>query len=837
MSSTYPDPLCKRPGLGKAGRPSQINVNYFPITLKNPGTVFHYDVVITPEVPIPINKEVFEAFMCQYSKDKTVLNGIFLAFDGVKNAFAPRRLPFSDVFEDEIVLPERGGSKSKNPRLFKLKLTKVNEIKVDPVEMQARTPAGLMAIMAYNIVFRYQPNKNFVQIKDSFYTRENVHNMSGGLEVWPGFFRSFMPCADGLALNVDTIVCTFYRPGNLLDLITAFIGLRNRDELRDPRFKDHVKRIQSFVRNLRITLSYRGESSREYKIRSISATGADATKFDLVEEGVNKGKTTIAKYFTQKFGTRLQFPMLPCVEIKKGVLIPMELCEVLPGQRYPKKLSESQTAEMIKITCVPPKVRADKIKAGLRLMECDKNECLKQFGIAVTPTLKVVNSRILPTPTVLYHPTSKEKALRPMDGAWNLRDKKLFEGKSLKVWAVVVFGKEVRLRRRTVETFLKEHIATCIDTGMPIINKQPDIYYSDVSAEAVHKSLQQVSSSIRKKSNASPQLLMCVLPDKGAQLYGAIKTTCELELGIPTQCIQYEKVSRPNKQYCANVCLKMNAKLGGINASMTPADLGDLKAPPTLLLGADVTHPSPGAIDAASVAAVIGSVDSSAARYSSQVRVQESRVEMIGELKEMVKQLLKSFFKNTRVKPAQIIYFRDGVSEGQFQEVLLSEMTAIKQACAEIEKGYAPKVTFVVVQKRHHTRFFPIKPPDMDRSGNCKAGTVVETGICHSHYFDFFLQSHSGLQGTSRPVHYHVLIDEIRFTTDRLQALCNNMCYLFSRATRAVSLVPPVYYAHLAAARARFHYKISDNSESASTSSTGSHRPVHAELVRVMYYV
>lgn len=841
MADVYPDPLCKRPGPGKAGRPSQINVNYFPITLKNPGTVFHYDVVITPEVPIPINKEVFEAFMCQYSKDKKVLNGIFLAFDGVKNAFAPRRLPFGDIFEDEIVLPERGGGKSKNPRLFKLKLAKVNEIKVDPVEMQARTPAGLMAIMAYNIVFRYQPNKNFVQIKDSFYTRENVHNMSGGLEVWPGFFRSFMPCADGLALNVDTIVCTFYRPGNLLDLITAFIGLRNRDELRDPRFKDHVKRIQSFVRNLRITLSYRGESSREYKVRSISATGADATKFDLVEEGVNKGKTTIAKYFTQKFGTRLQFPMLPCVEIKKGVLIPMELCEVLPGQRYPKKLSESQTAEMIKITCVQPKVRADKIKAGLRLMECDKNECLKQFGITVTPTLKVVNSRILPTPMVLYHPTSKEKALRPMDGAWNLRDKKLFEGMDLQTWAVIVFASEGRIRRNVVEAFLKEHIATCIDTGMRISNQRPKIFYTSPNVNTVGKSVQDVFTQTGNEAKKRPQMLFCILPDKGAQLYGAIKTACELDLGIPTQCVQSEKIFRPNRQYCANVCLKMNAKLGGINASMTPADLGDLKAPPTLVLGADVTHPSPGAIDAASIAAVIGSVDFSAARYSSEIRVQESKVEVILDLKSMIINLLKAFFKTTGAKPAQIIYFRDGVSEGQFQQILVHEMTAIKQACASLQAGYNPKITFVVVQKRHHTRFFPIKQPDMDRSGNCKAGTVVETGICHSHYFDFFLQSHSGLQGTSRPVHYHVLIDEIRFTTDKLQALCNNMCYLFSRATRAVSLVPPVYYAHLAAARARFHYKISDDSDTASIASGGGGdakvRPVRIELSRVMYYV
>ena len=35
------------------------------------------------------------------------------------------------------------------------------------------------------------------------------------------------------------------------------------------------------------------------------------------------------------------------------------------------------------------------------------------------------------------------------------------------------------------------------------------------------------------------------------------------------------------------------------------------------------------------------------------------------------------------------------------------ELSAIRKACLKLEPGYEPPVTFIVVQKRHHTRLFP----------------------------------------------------------------------------------------------------------------------------------
>lgn len=59
--------------------------------------------------------------------------------------------------------------------------------------------------------------------------------------------------------------------------------------------------------------------------------------------------------------------------------------------------------------------------------------------------------------------------------------------------------------------------------------------------------------------------------------------------------------------------------------------------------------------------------------------------------------------------------------------------------------------------------------------------------------FDFYLQSHAGLLGTSRPAHYNVLYDENNFRPDELQSIAFALCHVYARSTRSVSIPAPVY--------------------------------------------
>ncbi|XP_021941607.1 protein argonaute-2-like [Zootermopsis nevadensis] len=139
-------------------------------------------------------------------------------------------------------------------------------------------------------------------------------------------------------------------------------------------------------------------------------------------------------------------------------------------------------------------------------------------------------------------------------------------------------------------------------------------------------------------------------------------------------------------------------------------------------------------------------------------------------------------------------------------EVLREELNAIRCACSSLEQGYKPKVTFLVVQKRHHTRFFP-SPEDADgRNKNVPPGTVVDREITHPIEVDFYLVSHASCRGVSRPTRYHVLCnDDNHMTKNEIEELTYYLCHMFSRCTRSVSYPAPTYYAHLAAYRARVY--------------------------------
>lgn len=144
-------------------------------------------------------------------------------------------------------------------------------------------------------------------------------------------------------------------------------------------------------------------------------------------------------------------------------------------------------------------------------------------------------------------------------------------------------------------------------------------------------------------------------------------------------------------------------------------------------------------------------------------------------MKEMAKERFRAWSKERKSAP-NVLYYRDGVSTGQYDAVLAEEITAIQTAWKEVWPNETPdvKITAVIAVKRHHTRFFPL-PADVHKNGNCKAGILVDRGIVSPYFSEFFLQLHHAPKVTAVPTRYFVLQNDLRMSDTDLQRFVSSM--------------------------------------------------------------
>ncbi|GJJ79067.1 eukaryotic translation initiation factor 2C [Entomortierella parvispora] len=816
MSTTE---VVRNPGPGTRGRKVQITANFFEVKNLPNITIHHFDVTISPDVPPSTNRKVFSQFIDQFRVSD--LQGARPVFDGRKNLFFPKAPPF-DSRTFEIVLHEDARAKGTLTPSFKMKIKKVNEIHLSELSqfLQGQIPLTnncLTAIMALDVLIHHEPAMLYQTIGRSFFTPHGSRPLSGGLDVWRGFHQSIRPAVGKMMVNLDVSATAFYQKGSLVEMIVKVLGLRTIDDLRRLSVPS-LNRLERHIKGLRIQGTHRERSSRSFRILGLTKTAANDTLFS--RHGQDGAAATdmidVASYFKKAYNMTLSFPALPCVIVGKSAMLPLEVCTVVEGQRYPKKLDGSQTSDLIKFACLDPITRANNIKDGLRILSYAESDYLKDFGLKISNEMISIQARVLDPPKINYRTATGETGFLPM--------------------------------------FIRELGITFEEMGMAVINKNPPIIYSGVNPETIEGSLKIAWVRAGDAVQLRPQLLVCVLPNIGVPLYAEIKRVADTILGVSTQCVQGKHIRTPKKQYCSNVCLKMNVKLGGVNSRLAVGSLPFLEEKVTIIFGADVTHPGPGEIDRPSVACLTASMDNKAGRFAAAIRIQPARQETITDLTDMAVELLRAFYASTNLTPERILFYRDGVAESQFAQVRRDEVAALKAAFKRLDKDYNPQLTFLVVQKRHHAKFFAMRAGMGDGKGNCQPGTVIDTEVVHPFEFNFYLQSHAGLLGTSRSAHYHVLHDEAGFSADDLQELTYRLCHLYARCTRAVSKVPSAYYAHLVAGRARFHLKGQNWSESGSTGaktssgeegvtgdSTSSDKngfgKVHGNLSKVMWFM
>ncbi|KAG9286919.1 hypothetical protein G9A89_000048 [Geosiphon pyriformis] len=870
--------VSKRPGVGTLGRTVALKANYIRIVqviisvdykfFKSEGhdfnckkkfntdftlfasqlldrLIYHYNFLVEPPVKTPVALTIFS----KIGTDGT-FSDVCPVFDGNSSIYSFRPLPIGNKEIGEKISVRLGKIKT-----FHVTIRKIEELELRPVfdYISGKTPlnsqiANCRAIL--NTIFNYKPRSTFATLKKGIFPEVNNQKpilLSGGIQLKLGLFQALHLGWDHMYLNVDVCAATFYPSMWLIDVIGRYLEKNHRDDLRRGINIQEKRKIEKYFHGVQIRVIHRGEQKRKYKIERFSQMATDEQTF------LKNGKhITILEYFSQTYGKRLEYKALPCIVVKKNVLLPLEIMKFdisNEGQSFKKELSDKVKAEIVKTTAMKPQERFRFIENGIQnYFKYQEDENLQQLGVRVENQLVTVNGRVLDTPTVTFHPKSQAREEAPRSARWTLNNKIFVKGRQLVNWGILVVCGQQDAPQQNVQRFIREIKDVLREKGIMVAeNQNPYLQYND----PIHKNLEEAFSQTIERchvnKNGPPQLIICIIAKKSNELYGRIKMLSDHKFGIPSQVIIADKLRRANNRPCwQNIALKINAKLGGHNCFLKQDQLRYLLEMPTMIMGADISHPGPGT-NQKSVAALCASMEPSGTTYYGRCSINQIlRNETIESLEDMAFELLKIFWEKNKLLPLRILFYRDGVSDSQFRAVLNKEVIALKKAFSRIcgNNSKIPTLTYIIAQKRHHTRFFPTNLREGDRNGNCQPGTVVDTMIVLKGEFDFYLQSHSGIHGTTRPTHYYVLFDENDQKPDAFQTLTYHLCFLYARCSSAISIVPPIAYAHLIAQRARLypmneddHNFGNENHSETNSLSTVSLPTLHEQLSKAMYFV
>ncbi|KEY67893.1 hypothetical protein S7711_02104 [Stachybotrys chartarum IBT 7711] len=834
------------------GKPETVLVNQYRMTKFNFNkTIYQYDVALSPQPDkvAPVMRKIW-----QHPKFKSMLskyNGDMWISDSKALAWAPVQVA---ELRCQVDLDENDRPADKKPRegsVFHITLRNTTKINIAVIQeyLNRKMSYGNDIEQAQNFLdhlIRQRPSENLLSIKRNFYNRNGAPRYLDDLiEVHKGAYVSLRMSHNmnqgglGLALNADVANTCFWTGGRPLDKVALNLlktadrrwsqidMVKAIDILRPEKRDNRVQSSDAFkqLRKLRgLKFKVRHPKRPEYlsdKIYSIDdfpfsdKFGPDGGNARNVTFDYNGRQTSIVDYFQSKYGAAMRWSRAPVVKSGKNAYFPLEFCVLEPLQRYSFKLNPQQTADMIKIAVTRPNQRRADIEENVKGLQLDSDPYLKTYGVAFEPTFTKAECRIIAPPVVQFNVGTADPKF---SGRWDLRGKKFWKKNvaPLTSWCFIAMENCVSFPQ--IQQFAQTFKSTFLGHG-GVCNSDPLLLNVPGPSQTNAAKAMEWAFEETKRKSGYPQLIFVVVEARNSAHYERLKKSADCRFGVLSQMVNSVAVRQNNGQYHSNVCMKVNAKLGGATsctaAPWKPAQAG--RGPPstyfprdrpTMIIGVDISHAAPGGVTP-SFAAMTMSVDPDATRYAAVCETNGYRVEILTQknARNLFGQLFAQWCSgHPSMFPKHIIYMRDGVAEGQFAHVIEQEIAHIKAYLRErAPKMPLPKFTVIIATKRHHIRFFPQKG---DKNGNTLPGTVVEKEVTHPFMWDFYLNSHVAIQGTARPVHYHVLLDEMGIPVNDLQKMIYHQCYSYARSTTPVSLHPAVYYAHLASNRCRPHENI-----------------------------
>lgn len=674
------------------------------------------------------------------------------------------------------------------------------------------------------------------------------------LQAHRGYSTSVRPGTQHVLLNVGISTGSFYQP------VTVSAVL---DEMKKPVFREYGakpdERGPKLLRGLTVKIMYNRENHlagsnydpnlEANRHRVISSFGLCPSQQKFEHNGQ---EVSVAWYFEQVLGSGRVADTWPCVNLGvkpkwdengrpdpktlgKQIWIPAQFLQIVPNQRFARRLAAPHMAEISKVALRQPALNQKYIvEEGLAALDLHPNaDGLLNLHMPTSANLLSIPARFLGQPVLKYGNSTQT----PQNAHWNLKGVRFQSPAKAPTGnyqhEILTFdcrksskgGQDIRWIGPSLMKRMRDHGMTSV-VGQSITSKISLYEGSGLKDDAaLEQELRQII--YRDARRKASDTFLVILETNDSDAYGLVKRVFDQHLGLTSVCLTADKLvdkegydklndDRSLPQLFSNLALKYNTKLGGQNHAVGHLqgqtfvpDFKRLMPQGTMVVGADVSHAPSQMTDCPSVASVVASMDNNFYQFPGSMRLQASKQEFIDDLRGMMYERLMVYHSVNDRLPNNIVFYRDGVGEDMYDAVRSGEISQIQEAYSDVAKklgkplpnGSAIPLTFVVVGKRHNTRFFCQKKDQRvsEKNANVKPGLVVDRVItlppvAGPKMYDFFLQSHQALKGTARPAHY-VVLDPGNMSVNAIQLVTYYFCFNFARATTGVSYTSPAYYA------------------------------------------
>ncbi|KAL9591578.1 MAG: hypothetical protein Q9179_007584, partial [Wetmoreana sp. 5 TL-2023] len=298
----------------------------------------------------------------------------------------------------------------------------------------------------------------------------------------------------------------------------------------------------------------------------------------------------------------------------------------MPGQNSQSKLDPAQTQQMIRFAVRKPWENANSItQEGVRTVGL-----LPQANVNLVRSLSgaVMANRSMHADAVRIR-YKQDKSPFVRGGSWNMQDIKFNTGGTLRNWSYLMIsmgGLPDAFDQASLQSTVAQFHKALQDMGITAAAPTPGsrIVVNTPDNTRIETALKNVAGDPRQT-----RLVLIIITTVNTLLYNRVKHIGDVKVGVHTVCVVGSKFAKSQPQYFANVALKFNLKLGGINQLVDNTRFGIINEDKTMVVGIDVTHPSPGsASNAPSVTGMVASVDKWLGQWPADLRIQESRREM-----------------------------------------------------------------------------------------------------------------------------------------------------------------------------------------------------------------